>query len=651
MPASSLCLPDGIAESQRVNLTSDGESYPLGIWSPTWSAATLTSAVMEILLNEKQGFRTRLSGGPATLDGFFAMAGCETPTEIADRGCGIPQKTYYHVHLEGWTASYQAIWFQIQDDYPDTAPVNLGTMGYQGRTGQYISEEVIETAYAQEGLVLQFYRAHNVSMFPNVANYFDNINAFNVSSLKFCNETRMMDSKVIEDYVWVTGDWDGVDNTSGKLAGRCFSDHFWFAPSCRANPVSCYPYVNTGPGFEFEHWMQKSAVFNIPIFLLVLRLWSDFETLPTKIKSSFYWWQPDPTFLSLDVRRTVFEPFDFAAYGRGILLTDSESVNVDKYASHDLKALAPEVFELLNAFKIDLKMVNGLMMDQVNTGDTPEVVACRWLKANQDLWKSWLPDPTECFPQFGLYNMATKQFVEHRADATNLTCHACTSGFYSSRLKDDAGVTQVCKPCLPGTAQPSGASLGCEACPAGEYQDLTASTNCKRCDPGKYQDTLGRSECKKCPAATTTLAFGSVSVLECGCERGSINIANESEEVVCKECGQGLFCPFSSSLQALKTGLSPLGEQYQPALERGFYSTVEDPLVVFKCAEDSYCPGGTPETCPGGRVGMVCGECPPGRPNFWIVCAQHGLFFPCFKVCFAVQHVQKTSEVISKTRF
>ena len=170
--AGGLCFSDGIPESQRINLTTaDGESYPVGIWVPTWAAAVATSAVMEILVAEKLGFLTVTGGGSSTLDGFFAMAGCETPTEIADRKCGR-KKTYYHLHLEGWTDSYRAQWSRLQEDYPDTAVEIVGSMGYHGLSGQYISREIIETAYAQEGLPLQFYRAHNVS-WSNPAKYFD----------------------------------------------------------------------------------------------------------------------------------------------------------------------------------------------------------------------------------------------------------------------------------------------------------------------------------------------------------------------------------------------------------------------------------------------------------------------------------------------
>ena len=145
------------------------------------------------------GFLTVTGGGSSSLDGFFAMAGCETPTEIADRKCGR-KKTYYHLHLEGWTDGYRAQWSQLQEDYPDTAAEIVGSMGYQGLTGQYISREVIETAYAQEGLPLQFYRAHNVS-WSNPAKYFDNISAFKATSLKRCNETRLMETKAMEDYL------------------------------------------------------------------------------------------------------------------------------------------------------------------------------------------------------------------------------------------------------------------------------------------------------------------------------------------------------------------------------------------------------------------------------------------------------------------
>lgn len=129
--------------------------------------------------------------------------------------------------------------------------------------------------------------------------------------------------------------------------------------------------------------MQKAAWYNMPIAVAVAKLWSDYTTLPMQVKSSFFWWQPDPTFLSLDASRILFPPQDRSAQRRGIFLTSSEDVPIEKYASIDLQALAPTVYELLKALNIDMIVVNKLMSDRMDAGDSAEDVACRWLKANQ----------------------------------------------------------------------------------------------------------------------------------------------------------------------------------------------------------------------------------------------------------------------------
>ena len=53
---------------------------------------------------------------------------------------------------------------------------------------------------------------------------------------------------------------------------------------------------------------------------------------------------------------------------------------------------------------------------------------------------------------------------------------------------------------------------------------------------------------------------GNVLVMECGCTAGSINIGNATVEVSedqfqCHVCGEGLECPFHSSLDSLTQGL------------------------------------------------------------------------------------------------
>ena len=63
------------------------------IWGCTWRQ-----------LWNPAGFNVRDIGtGLATVDGFYALTGCVTPTTIGDRGCEGVSVTYAHVTVEaGW---------------------------------------------------------------------------------------------------------------------------------------------------------------------------------------------------------------------------------------------------------------------------------------------------------------------------------------------------------------------------------------------------------------------------------------------------------------------------------------------------------------------------------------------------------------------
>ena len=122
------------------------------------------------------------------------------------------------------------------------------------------------------------------------------------------------------------------------------------------------------------------------------------------------------------------------------------------------------------------------------------------------------------------------------------------------------GITYICQECPSGSFQVSGASVSCSPCPTGSYQNETGSLACNRCPVGQYQDEEGQRDCKLCPAGATTLLLGSNSILDCGCKAGSINVATVAANVTtkpleCIPCREGFDCPFSSSVQALLTGL------------------------------------------------------------------------------------------------
>ena len=54
-------------------------------------------------MQEKLGYNVTQKVGPNTVDAFYALAGCRTPTNVTDRGCGPDMTTRVHLSTEGWT--------------------------------------------------------------------------------------------------------------------------------------------------------------------------------------------------------------------------------------------------------------------------------------------------------------------------------------------------------------------------------------------------------------------------------------------------------------------------------------------------------------------------------------------------------------------
>lgn len=594
-------------KTERTTNPATGQSYPLGMWIGGWASSFINSEVARIILQEKIGFNVRDMGiGYATVDGFYALTGCANPETIGDRGCDGVSVTYTHVNVEAWTGGYQPEWDALQIAYPDMAPINLGNMGYNGKTSFFFPSKVRDEAWETEGLNLDFFRGYNIS-WHDAAKYFDSPKAFDGATLRPCNETRLMITSAMKFYAELTGDWDGVEIVGEEVYGKCFDDHFWYPPACRSNASACFVWLTAGNGWDMEGTMQKTTSYHIPMAAATAKNWTLFTQLP-KIKTSwFYWWVPDPTFLTLS-------PME-QAWDIGDKRTQATTTSVDIAVSRDLHILAPNVQNFLENWEIPMAEVNKMMMDQINTGEDAYQVACRWLQDNksQEIWTEWLPDTSKCFPQFGLWNTNTQEFVADRQDKSFLECRACESGRFSEKFKDNDGDTYICTLCPPGTSQPSGAALQCEPCLFGEFQDKSGQTSCKRCIIGEYQDQKGQARCIPCVAGTTTLGDGRPSVEDCGCIAGSIDIGEGGNKSICNACPEGMTCPFSSSEHNLLNGTAKNGPDFVPAIVEGYYSTKDKALQVFKCRNRIQCPGGRPNTCGGGLQVVPCAECPAGQ--------------------------------------
>ena len=189
---------------------------------------------------EKLGFALIQQGGPTTVDSFFGLAGCNQPTNNSNRGCGLgPKKTYSHFALEAWTSGNQLAWDQIQTDLPETAPVRLGNIGYNGAATYYVPSSVLSEAYGAEGISLDFYREYNIS-WNDPSRYFTSPVSIDSSRLLPCSQTTLVRaSDMMTIYPELTGDIEGVESTDGGIVAKCFDQHFWYAPTCRSNASTC----------------------------------------------------------------------------------------------------------------------------------------------------------------------------------------------------------------------------------------------------------------------------------------------------------------------------------------------------------------------------------------------------------------------------
>lgn len=235
--------------------------------------------------------------GSVSADAFFALMGCTTPLDGASRGCGA-KVTYVHISLEVWTTFYADTWNQVQTDFPEVAPLNLGSMGYNGVTALYIPSAVQQRAYEADSINLDFFRDYNASR-QRPWKYFASPGDLNASRLLPCNESVLMSSEVMREYAEITGDWAGVVVDGGEVIGKCFNNHFWLAPACRADAGTCLTWLTAGSGWGMSEMLIKATAYNIPLATTVASSMENYQQIPTDFDMLLYWWVPDPTFLRL----------------------------------------------------------------------------------------------------------------------------------------------------------------------------------------------------------------------------------------------------------------------------------------------------------------------------------------------------------------
>lgn len=176
--------------------------------------------------------------------------------------------------------------------------------------------------------------------------------------------------------------------------------------------------------------MQKYTVFNMPVALAVAGSWALYQSVPLSGDMAVFWWTPDPSFLALAPLQVQFPAYNAREFGENILTSMTNGASVDTLVSSDLALLSPLVERFADRLDITLAQMDEILVDQMNTGDSWENVTCRWIKANEATWRKWIPDESECYPGFGLFDSVLKEFTDARINATNkIVCEAPVVGW------------------------------------------------------------------------------------------------------------------------------------------------------------------------------------------------------------------------------
>ena len=268
-------------------------------------------------------------------------------------------------------------------------------------------------AYAAEGLPLEYYEAWD-SNWNRPWEYFDTVASVNKSLIMSCSSG--FPSGQMKLYLDQTGDTQGVtvNVSSGIYSAVCADDTFWIAPACRGNHSQCVVMLTGGGGWGVNEMMQKATTFSMPFAVCVAGTWTTYTELPLVKKMVFYWWTPDPTFLSLAPLTLNFQPNDALAFRRGDLSTQVAGIDIRTIVSRDLGRLAPKVELFLSNMRLDLATVNAILLENKNLAEGMNETVCRWIQANGAEWETWIPDDTKCFPGFGLFDDVAGDYVLDR---------------------------------------------------------------------------------------------------------------------------------------------------------------------------------------------------------------------------------------------
>lgn len=585
------------ASGHRRTITVGGITGPFKMGVGDWDSNLLLHYAVKIVIEEVVGVQTVVSPFTGSAAMVYAVAGCQdVENYVTDPQCGVPGDPLIHATLGCWMMSnVVAVLGDIRDRYPSLYPVELGSIGFPGRNGMWIKRDSMEPALRKHHLSLEYYMAYSHPLL-NISDFFDSIQGIRSADLFPCSDSELGASSIAKNYLDATQDRAGVEitETPGGLSYsmNCSDGFWWLSPRCRADPSRCIPSLTAGRGWGLMPFLQRSHAWELPLAVAVAKDWATYLRIVNDHRVVFYWWFPDSAFLHIDPTRIVWPPHVEREWERNMVSTDDPETAIVKLAHHEMPDKASVGTERLLATlarvrfsRADITELMSAYVDRVPGEESLEAVACEWLNKSMDKWSQWIPVDTNCLEGQGLVSLSG-DFVDVRVEATS--CAWCTTGQISVGFEDYIGPTHRCKACDLGKFSATIGMTVCEDCAEGWAASREGMSGCDRCTFGEFASSTGSSQCEQCASGFITSFEGATSAEACLCGEGFYRDAIDRD--TCKKCKFGMTCPVGSDALGFD---SARASQHltTPLLGPGYWSSADEPLLVFRCESNAKCPG------------------------------------------------------------
>lgn len=581
------CLKPPPSTPRQIQYNNQSYRFPLGYG--VWSSPQPVAEIIRTLLTEEMGldvdFKPPYLGSAPLLK---AIAGCDTNCSDAFRAeGGFRDPPDVWAAAEVWTTG-------LEEKRLEKFCASAGPVGYVSTPSLQTFlrvHQAAERAGELTGFWRSLYRTQAQAFFSTVGEVDAAIRRLTVpmgfAPFLGCDATTCSQPGIVRP-----GTENGAppsdlayQNSLAANGINISSDGWYYAPGCSQNTSTCIPVILGAQSWNQLEWCLVAKEQSLPLAITFLGWFGEQIAVPAlfaqNLSALFYWWQPDNTFLSLAPQMSFFKEE---------VLQIRQFQYTRKVIWEKLDEVDEEVYGFLSRVTFTNQDLDQ-MMARFGSGSTADI-ACDWLRANNATWRTWLPDPTNCNPGFYYSAAAT-------------ACQACQPGTITSLFG-----RRSCKVCGAGTFSISLAGVECTGCSMGKFASGAGQSLCDYCPDGSFSNITHLASCFQCPEGFTTAEIASTKYADCKCPEGTYEAADRK---VCTPCLGGMYCPFGSMEANIPSGPGDEDSGTYPEVRQGYYSSYDDPLSVYQCGLQSYCPGGGPQSCVGDRYGLGCSLCPPGK--------------------------------------